>query len=70
MYRLIFFADGSIQLPWKRINLKMKSPGLVMVRKKNNNLIVVYSQPSEIKRLEIDLNNNVMFQNNEIEIKK
>ncbi len=65
----VFFTEGSIQLPWKELYLKMKNPGLIMVQKVKSKLIVDYSQPTERKHIEIDLNNKTAFQNTEIEVR-
>ncbi|MBC7888728.1 MAG: hypothetical protein H7Z13_12675 [Ferruginibacter sp.] len=66
----VFFSSGTVELPWDNISLQMKQPGLALIKKVNNKLVIDYSQPFPTKHIEIILDNKIVFVNNEIEIRK
>jgi len=64
----IFFKDGKLSLPWNKLTIKMKKQGLLLIKKKDNKLIVDYSQPFPKNHIELSLENKIQYNNDEIEI--
>ena len=52
----VFYEAGKLELPWKKLFIQMKKPGLVLIKKNKNRLQIEYSQPVDKKHLELDLN--------------
>lgn len=64
----IFFDRGLLKLPWNNLSIKMMKPGLVILKKNNDKLIIDYSQPFPKIHLEINLSDLIPFMNDAIEI--
>jgi chondroitin AC lyase len=64
----VFYTSGKLLLPWKKLSVEMKQPGLVMLKKAGNKLIIDYCQPSEKKHIELLLDGKSHFKNDEIEL--
>ena len=64
----VFYTSGKLRLPWKKLSVEMKQPGLVMLKKAGNKLIIDYCQPSEKKHIELLLDGKSHFKNDEIEL--
>jgi len=66
----VFYTSAKMLLPWKKLSVEMKQPGLVMLKKEGNKLIIDYCQPSEKKHIELVLDGKSNFKNEEIEVIK
>ena len=64
----VFYSEGKIALPWNHLTIKMNKQGLVLIKKKDNKMIVDYSQPFPKKHIELMLDNQAKWSNNEISI--
>ena len=64
----VFYSEGKIALPWSHLTIQMKKQGLVLIKKKDNKMIVDYSQPFPKKHIELMLDNQAKWSNNEISI--
>ncbi len=62
----VFFNAGSVRLPWSTIVIKMKRPGLLLIKRHGNKLLIDYSQPSLKKHLELFTTNKVIYEDDEI----
>jgi chondroitin AC lyase len=51
----VFYEEGKLELPWNKLSVQMKKPGLVLIKKDKNKLLIEYSQPVDKKHLELDL---------------
>ncbi len=64
----VFYSAGKLELPWNKLTIEMKKPGLVLIKKQMNKMIVDYSQPVEKKHIEYELADKNLFQNDDIAI--
>lgn len=64
----VFYSSGKLDLPWNKLTIEMKKPGLVLIKKQMKKMIVDYSQPSEKKHVEFELADKNLFQNDDIAI--
>ena len=64
----VFFNSGKLELPWNNLVILFKKPGLVILKKVNNTLIIDYSQPVSKKHIALGLDHISGFQNDEIEL--
>lgn len=62
----VFYNPSVLQLPWNNLSLQLKKPGLALIRKFKNKLILEYCLPVSKKYIELDLNNKTGLQNDEI----
>jgi chondroitin AC lyase len=62
----IFFKPDILKLPWKNISVSMKKPGLMMIKKINNQLIIDYSEKEIKKHIEVAMKPGVIFENDDI----
>ena len=64
----VFFKAAALALPWEKLILTMKKPGLVLVKKTGNTLFIQYSQPLLKKQIEITSGHKNYFENDEIQL--
>jgi len=64
----VFYSAGKFDLPWSELTIEMKKPGLILIKKQMNRIIIDYSQPSEKKHVEFELTDKKLFQNEDIMI--
>ena len=64
----VFYASQTILLPWEEITVEMKKPGLALIKKKDQVLVLHYGQPTPQERLMIELNGEVYFENEGIKV--
>lgn len=64
----VFFNSGKLELPWNNLMILFKKPGLVILKKVNNKLIIDYSQPISKKHIEFVIDHTSKFQNDDIEL--
>lgn len=63
-----FFSQGTLKLPWNNLSVMMKNPGLIIVKKTNNKLIIDYGKSKSLKHTEIELNSKIAFENDDLVI--
>lgn len=64
----VFYESGKIELPWNKLILQMKQPGLLLLKKTSNKLIIDYCQPSDKKHIEFKLSKGQKLNNKDIEV--
>jgi chondroitin AC lyase len=64
----LFFEPATLKLPWKDLKVNFLHPGLLIIRKLENKIIVNYSQPTEKKEIVIDLNVKTKVENQDLTI--
>jgi chondroitin AC lyase len=64
----VFYSAGKLDLPWNKLTIEMKKPGLVLIKKQMNNVIIDYSQPTDKKHVEFKLADKNLFQNDDLAI--
>ena len=52
----IFYTKAEIELPWNNLIIEMENPGLMILKKTKNKIIIDYSQPVLRKHMELDMN--------------
>jgi len=64
----VFYTGSKLLLPCFKLSIEMKKQGLVMLKKSGNKLIIDYCQPTQKKQIELMLDGNTDFKNEEIEV--